>query len=836
MGSRRANATISDLEGFAQLLALEAAALKGDLSQDPQWCEQTRSRLLAVWGGEISPDDFLDQLVHTVIFASLLAKTSEHREVSEINLEEFLPPNIPVLSELVRMLLLHFKEDSRSSTAFSRLIRIINNQPATPLIPTEIPPSVYFYEHFLKAFSIKSRRERGTFYTPPEIVEFIVKGVQQILQKDLGIAGLCDSHTRLLDFSAGTGAFLLGAIKLALREIMPQSNQHAIIRDKIIPHFAGLEPYLAPNVVAQLNLVKLLQDPPIKYSFSAKDHFNLHPLDTLEDPEKNEIFATGFPSAKSIPIIIGNPPYVADSQNNSSWILGLIGSYKEGLLEKNLKPLNDDYIKFLRYAQWRVEQAGQGIIGIITNNSFLDGIVHRVMRASLLRTFNKLYLLNLHGHQREDGDESVFDIQKVGVAICLFVKILNAPEKKEIFYFSSLDQCLKSRAAKLDFLRTHQLETIPWKRLEVYAPHYWFKPQSSQEEETYLAGWSLDEIFEVYTSGIETGNDNFYISLPTEKETLVSRIRDALLSQDESAIKKKYDWLETTNQTFQKLRAHGLPDTILNAIYPLHYRPLDVRWCYYERGAMSRDRYEVMQHLIGNQDPNLALISVRQVGGQDSFTHVLVTGMITDNRIMKSTKGKAYVFPLFRREGVKRIPNFRPEFLQGLAKLYGKVPDVEDIFAYLYAILNSPGYRQRYAVLLRKNFPRVPVIRDLHQFEVIAMQGKLLIDAHLLRSPPTMLPGVIFRGQTPPLITKKHIRYDSVTQRLFFNNEQYLEEISPDIWNFHIGGWQVLSHWLSERDGKKFERAEQEQFGQILHALVASQNFARNLADLFKLR
>ncbi len=824
---------ISALEKFAQSLAIEVASLKVELARDPEWCARTHSRLQVVWGGEISQDEFLNQFVQTLTFAFLLAKTSEKSEISGQNLEKLLPRNIPVLSEIMCLLMPHIKEDSRIDAAVSRLTQIINNNLASPINFSEISASVYMYEPFLQAFSAKSRRKLGVFYTPPEIVEFIVKNVQYLLQKDEGIAGLSDNRIRLIDFSVGTGAFLLDSIKKTIEEKTSEIDTNAFIHEKILAHFMGFEPFLAPNVIAQLNIVKLLQDPPVNYRFSPSERIKVFPYNTLEDPLNHKDLNPEPPSANVFPVILGNPPYAADSRNNTPWILDLLGTYKVELVEKNLKPLNDDYVKFLRYAQWCVEQAGQGIVGVITNNSFFDGIVHRVMRASLFQTFNRIYLLNLHGHQGEDQDESLFDIRKVGVAICFFVKMPAAPQTKEVFYFSSLDNGLFTRAEKIDFLRNHNLKTIPWARLEVQASQYWLKPRTSQEEETYIAGWGLDEIFEVYTSGIETGNDDFYIALLAEKDALVARVRDALLSQDEGTIKKKYHWMETTNQTFQKLRTHGQLDRILDAVYPLHYRPLDIRWCYYERGAMSRDRYEVMRHLTGKDYSNLALISVRQVGGPDSFTHVLVTDTIVDNRIMKSTKGKGYVFPLFRREGTNRVPNLRAEFLQCMAKLIGKVPEIEELFAYIYAILNSPGYRHRYAIQLRKGFPRIAFPNNPQQFEAMARAGQELIDAHLLRTPPAVLPTLKIHSPNTSIIAKQHVHYDPETQRVFFNEGQFVEGVPPDIWNFQIGGWPVLSHWLSERGGRTFGREEQQIFGQILYALTSSKNFSKKCDVLF---
>ncbi len=818
MDSQRITSSVITIDAYCQSLALGAIALKEDLQQDPQWCERTRMRLQDLWGGRILPNEFLDQFVQTVTLASLLAKINTQSEVSEQALKRFLPPNIPILSEIMRALFQRIEVKEK-------LFGMINNY-SLPLPDDQSgsSPSVYLYEHFLKAFSAKSRRDRGTFFTPPEIVQFIVRGVQHIVQLDLGLTGLCDPRSHLIDFATGTGAFLLGAIQQATKERFPESNQDAIIHDKILPRFIGFEPYLVPNIIAQLNVVNLLQSNPHNYAFSPEEHTCIYPLDTLEDPRTNEISAGNPLQQDSIPIIIGNPPYNSDSKNNGRWIIDLLAPYKEGLGEKNLKPLNDDYVKFLRYAQWRVEQAGRGVIGIITNNSFLDGLVHRVMRACIVGTFDRLYLINLHGHQQEDGDESVFDIQKVGVVIILAAKFLVPTEKKEVFYYSLVDHGNRTRTEKLKFLSTHRLEEIPWTSLEVKAPYYWFVPRSSQAEEDYQAGWGLDEIFEIFTSGIETGNDLFYLSFPTENKSLIARVQDVLTSKDEIASKKKYKWLDTTNRTYQKLRTHGKLDQIPRAIRPLHYRPLDIRSCYYERGALSRDRFEVMQHLIGNETTNLAIISVRQVGGQDPFSHVLVSDTIVDNRIMKSTKGKAYVFPQFLFRGSKRITNFQASFLQEMAALYGVTPDDTKLFAYIYAILNSPHYRTRFATQLRKNFPRISFVKDLNLFDSIAEQGRILVETHLLRTPCTLPAGIRFSGNEDSVINKRYIHYNPTQQRLFINDTHYWEGITAEIWNIQIGGWTVLSHWLSERDGKSIGNVGQRNFANILQTLILTRD------------
>ena len=225
----------------------------------------------------------------------------------------------------------------------------------------------------------------------------------------------------------------------------------------------------------------MLQAPPINFHFTRESVEVISLRDTLAGPPPFDIPG---PIA-----IVGNPPYRADSQNNNPWIMKLLESYKAGLAEKNLKPLNDDYVKFLRYAQWVVEMAGQGIVGMITNNSFLDGLIHRVMRASLLELFDRVYILNLHGHRRQDGDESIFDIDRVGVCILFLCKFPRPFDTKEVYYFSTRDNGKMTREVKLSFLQSVPCNQIPWTTLAPRAPHYWFVPQGNRNWDWYLAAW-----------------------------------------------------------------------------------------------------------------------------------------------------------------------------------------------------------------------------------------------------------------------------------------------------------------------------------------------------------
>jgi len=303
-------------------------------------------------------------------------------------------------------------------------------------------PFIFFYEDFLKHYDKKQRELRGVYYTPEPVVSFIIRSVEEILKNSFGIQdGFINKDVTVLDFATGTGTFLLNTFKQALeqaRKIGDRQTVNKILNEQIVNNFYGFELLVAPYVIAHLKISEYLKEE--GYSLDEGKRINIFLTNTLtnkepqsfplmpklsiEGKEANKI------KNKDILVIVGNPPYSVSSSNKTGFIADeKMEQYKKAVKsEKNIQPLSDDYIKFIRFAHWKMESVERGVIGIITNNSFINGLIHRGMREELMKDFDEIYILNLHGNSRigekcPDGtkDENVFEIMQ-GVCITFFIK------------------------------------------------------------------------------------------------------------------------------------------------------------------------------------------------------------------------------------------------------------------------------------------------------------------------------------------------------------------------------------------------------------------------------
>jgi hypothetical protein len=309
-------------------------------------------------------------------------------------------------------------------------------------------PVIHFYEDFLREYDADLRKKLGAYYTPQPVVKFIVRSVDYLLSKEFGlINGLADTtktesgihKVQILDPAVGTGTFLSAVITNIyqnLKETGQIGRWTTYVHHDLLPRIHGFEIMMAPYTIAHLKLS-------MAFKATGFKHFNkrlgIYLTNSLEEADNKLDLFTGFGFAESIAeeskeaaqikndtpimVVIGNPPYSVSSSNKGEWITNLISHYKKDLNERNIQPLSDDYIKFIRYAEHHIEKNGSGIVAMITNNSFLDGIIHRQMRKHLLETFDEIYILDLHGNAKKketapDGskDENVFDIMQ-GVSI-----------------------------------------------------------------------------------------------------------------------------------------------------------------------------------------------------------------------------------------------------------------------------------------------------------------------------------------------------------------------------------------------------------------------------------
>ncbi|MHB2150315.1 type ISP restriction/modification enzyme [Calditrichota bacterium LG25] len=792
---------------------------------------------------DLTPADFIDAYAQTVTYGLLLSALNANKKIDKSNFIEFIPKSLSIFEEIFGLLRLSNIPDG-ISWIIDKLFIILNNTNYAE-IQKELSfaykngrefedPYIYFYENFLKAYNQEKRVEKGVFYTPAAVVHFIVKVIQQSLIRDFKKSGLDDDSISLLDFATGTGTFLLEAYKTALANV-DKGQKNGFIRNNLLSHFFGFEYLIAPYTISHLKLSKYLAEE--GFTFQNADRVKVYLTDTLDDAhyQRNPLFpyisdegeqATKIKLEKKVWIVLGNPPYSNYSKNKKPFIQTLINDYKKDLNETKIN-LDDDYIKFIRFAQAKIEGAkysyrkgkntvngeingaGQGIIGIITNNSYLNGITHWAMRKSLLSTFDKIYILNLHGNSNiGEPDKNVFDV-KVGVSIALFIKLPKPLKEKEVWYYSTLDNGIISRKDKYDFLYDNYLDTIDWKRIYPKEPYYWFVEKNLEHQTDYNSAISLTEIFKLSKSGIKTDRDGLFIDM--DKANLENRIKILLSGKfDENFIEKfnvknsgSYKLLDKIqNKRFNK-----------NCIQLIQYRPFDFRFIYYQVGLTSRPAYEVHHNFIDYE--NIGLVFKRQ-NKKVPFSYAFVTETIVESCLFESAYANNVVAPLylypekkekdvnqlkadFGEPKVEKEVNFTEEFRNYIKELYSDEPTPEEIFAYIYAVLYAPAYRTKYQEHLIIDFPKIPFTKNKEMFDKIAKLGKELIENHLLKRSYQRDEMPVFAVEGNNIIDSYH--YDERKQRLYINKKQYFDQFLQSVWEYKIGGYQVFDKYLNARKG-----------------------------------
>ncbi len=694
---------------------------------------------------------------------------------------------------------------------------------------------------------------------------------------------MANEEVNILDPAAGTGTFLMSAIQQVHERIKKKNGAlgEDIVKKKftdkvlkhILKHFYGFELLVAPYAIAHLKLA--LEIERLGFDFNktyededpTNDRFQVFLANSLDNPENPKIDLFGFESIskesesardiknnKEVLAIIGNPPYSNfGMMNKQPWILDLLKDYKKNLNEKKIN-IDDDYIKFIRFAQWKLHKSGQGIFAMITSNSFIDGITHRRMRGELLNEFNEIYILNLHGNSRKgevctDGstDENVFNIQ-TGVSINFFIKKNDNNEPCNLCYFDLWGlkkykyEWLDNRFNKLNWIeidyKNFNSAFLSTKWSEFLGKLNFFVPNaddSSDKIVEYGDFWGVQDIFHEYGSGVKTERDGICIHF--DKKELTNTLNDFReLTEDE--LKKKYN-LEKDSRDWKIDNAKN--DTLEhrdddNLIFDISYRPFDIRKIWYSgktRGFVGTPGYKTMRNLL---KLNFALVTTRLIPG-DSFHHSFLVKSLADIHIISDQN---YIFPIYIYPEIENIQSnilnekefksnlnnkFISEFSKRLYMKYigngpgdlSKTFGSEDIFYYIYAILHCPTYRNRYAEQLKIDFPRIPLIKDKKLFKNLVKKGKELVNLHLLGENPFDDSSTIFDdnskwnvitgGKKPENIEDwkiEKVEYEPTEKRVYVNSGQYFEGIELEVWEFMIGGYQVLEKWLKDR--KKADR------------------------------
>lgn len=701
---------------------------------------------------DLTPQGFADIYAQTVAYGMFAARLHDNTpdNFSRQEAANLIPKTNPFLRNIFQQIA-GYDLDERIAWIVDDLINVFLATDVQKVMKNysqkgiHRDPMIHFYEDFLKAYNPSLRKLKGVWYTPQPVVQFIVRAVDEILQRDFELSeGLADyskfvhevvneqyekgekkfkgksssptikqemHRVQILDPATGTGTFLAEVVNQIFDKFNGmQGMWQGYVNDHLLPRLHGFELLMASYAVAHLKLDMLLQQTGFNHAENSR-RLKIYLTNSLEEvhPDTGTLWAQWLSDEASaanrikrdcpVMVMIGNPPYSGESQNKGEWIMRLLEDYKKEpggkmrLNERNPKWINDDYVKFIRLAQNYVERNKCGIIGFINPHGFLDNPTFRGMRWNLLSTFDKIYTINLHGNYKKkevcpDGspDENVFDIQQ-GVSINLFIKTgeKKASELGKVYYYDLYGK----REEKYDFLTNTPFSEVKYQELQPVAPMYFFVPKNFGLMDEYEKGVSISSLFSLGSMGITTGHDKEMVSLQSFK----------------------------SDYNFQ-----------------YSYRPFDIRWINYDVKQITRARANVMNNL---KKPNIALCLIKVNSSSDGLFKVLMSAGLTDKTIL-SSKDNANVFPLYlytKEFGEeKKNPNLKKEEWQKFNDAVGKETTPEEILAYIYAVLHSLSYRERYKEFLKVDFPRIPLPKTAKEFNRLTAIGQQLIDLHLMNN------------------------------------------------------------------------------------------------------
>lgn len=735
-------------------------------------------------------------------------------------------------------------------------------------------PLVHFYEDFLEAYNPKIREDYGVWYTPVEVVKFIVDSVDSILKDDFNIVGGIANNDKLengkhkvqiLDPAAGTGTFLAAAAEKIYESYRGQEGLWGDdVIHNIIPRLNGFEYLVAPYTMAHLKLATALKIEDIP------DRLNIFLTNSLEEdhPETQFEFAryiTDESNAASIikretpiMVIMGNPPYNEKSANTGKWIMNLMADYKQepgmariekrtkrGLVkykntldEKNSKGINNDYCKFIRLGHNFVTRNQEGVLAYICGNTFTKTNIFRGMRYQLLQDFDDIYILNLHGSSKFDessqdiDDENIFNI-KVGVSINIFVKRKDSQHTgiakvhyKDIF---------GTRRQKLDFLSLHQLQDIDFETISPEAPFYDFCPKTENHDELkeqYEQGFKLDLLMPKKTQGLTTGNDKALIL--ADAISLNGLMADLVSDKTDSYLYEKY-FLKDAQKISSARRAIKNNQNRQKYFTKICYRPFDEKWTYLHSDLIQRPRPLIQSSMLGKENLMLCIGKQGTAIGNNEWSLVWISSLPTDKNV--NPRGGAYLFPLFVYEEGYANPifNFAYDIIEKFEEKIGLKLQSEDserrknggflgrdVIDYIYAVLHSSKYRRKYHEFLQNDFPVIPYPDNAEYFFKISTLGAQLRSLHLLEN----ISSSDFITQYPVsegsnlVTTRRYEAIDSENGRVWINDTRYFDNVPLNAWRLLVSGYQPLDKWLKDRMGLALSGDDIRHFQMMVVALT----------------
>jgi len=861
---------------------------------------------------DLTEDQFADMYAQTICYGLFAARCNARgsERFTREHAAYRLPKTNPFLRKMFGMIA-GPELDDRIVWAVDNLAELLNRADIAAILEDfgkrtrREDPVVHFYETFLAAYDQKMREARGVYYTPEPVVSYMVRSVDHILKTDFALSdGLADASkigvkqpgskettsihkVLVLDPATGTGTFLYEVINRIFDSF--RNNQgmwSGYVSEHLLPRLFGFELLMAPYAVAHMKLGLLLDE--TGYDFQTDERLRVYLTNTLEEAHemtKLPLFAQWLAEEANaagkikqeapVMVVLGNPPYSGHSANTGQWIANLLRGKDiltnrdtanyfevngEPLKERNPKWLNDDYVKFMRFAQWRIEQTGYGVLAFITNHGYLDNPTFRGMRQSLMQTFDDIYVIDLHGNSKKkercpDGskDENVFDIMQ-GVAIGLFIKRGSNEKKKfatvrhshlwgvrEVYEEDTQGES-NLIGGKYHWLWENDVSTTEWAKLEPQSPFYFFIPQDENLRTEYERGRKLSDILLTNSVGIVTARDGLAIHWLADE--VWSTVTDfARLSAEEARTKYQLgkDTRDWKVELAQKDIINSGPSK--DHIVPISYRPFDVRHTYYtgiSRGFQCMPRNEVMQHMVVKQ--NIGLITTRVTKDEwDCF----VCNCVIGHKALAAYDIN-YLFPLYiystekvnlfsseeLRQTGNRHSNLARSFIAYFAEKLkmdfiedgmGNLKETfgpEDVFNYMYAIFHSPTYRERYAEFLKIDFPRLPLTSNADLFRELCNLGNELVGLHLMEKHAKTITRYPVAGDN----RVESVRYTEPGKgadegRVWINKTQYFEGIPSEVWEFHIGGYQVCQKWLKDRKGRQLTYDDLTHYQRVVAAL-----------------
>ncbi|HYW15641.1 MAG TPA: type ISP restriction/modification enzyme [Allosphingosinicella sp.] len=894
---------------LAEMMAAKAAIIKDEigiaLADDPEFrsglggqYKSFKANLLPA----LEPDEFADIYAETITYGMFAARfhDTDLNSFSRQEAMESLPASNPFLKGLFEYIagpglpkrLIYIVDDlvevMRASDPHS-LFRDFGKFTARN------DPFVHFYEDFLAAYNPKKRKSRGVWYTPEPVVDFIVRAVDDVLKTEFGLAdGLADTSkvtvdwdtgqddpktgkprtirrdvhkVQILDPATGTGTFLAKAVQLISDRVKARApgKWSSYVEEDLLPRLHGFELLMASYAMCHMKLDMMLTE--TGYKPSAKPpRLSVWLTNALEPAEREvkDLFfqplaeeARGASEVKRqtpIMCVIGNPPYSGESANKGDHIMALMEAYKkepggkERLKERNPKWINDDYVKFIRMAEDLIARnPSGGVLGFITNHGYLDNPTFRGMRWHLLKTFDKIWVLDVHGNSKKkeispDGspDKNVFDIQQ-GVAIIVAVRKNGSSKNLAKVRHGDL---WGSRDEKNEALwsASHQSEFLT--EVGLNAPHFGLLQRDHNIGAQYNSGISVPELFLIGGTGVVTKRDK--LSIHHTKAEVWEAVQD-LLTRPEAEVRRKYalpadvrDWrYEWAKADLEKNAAEAI-------IHPISYRPFDDRFIYNSgqaRGFVGWPVEKIMSHF--NTGSNLGICTARS-NKSPSVDHFFITTKMMETKYAESSTQSA-VFPLYRYLSTKgqsdvfdnkaRAANFDSKLYNAVCKAAGidpadqagpdddfgaatgeKRPSEVKVFDYIYGVLHSPDYRRTFAEFLKIGFPRIPYPSSPEVFRHVSEKGEQLRRLHLMEPAAIGETPYPYDGEGEDVVASGYPKFGK--GKVYVNANQYFGGVPDVAWNFHIGGYQPAQKWLKDRRGRTLSWNDIGHYQQIIKILV----------------